>query len=84
MAKQMLTQKYQEEIKEREEKKLKQTEGITKVKYMSHSKFSSIILPSNKFKKIQKQTLLKLKLDKAHVLKVVQSLIDYNRKLLKQ
>eukprot|EP00347_Sterkiella_histriomuscorum_P016625 403352471 len=84
MARQMLTQKYVEEIKERQEKKQKQEEGLQNVKFMSHSKFLQIVEPSNKYQKIKKQTAIKLTLDKINVLKVVQSLIDFNRKLLKQ
>ena len=80
----MLTHKYEEEIKERVEKKQKQEEGLQHVKYLSHSKFMQIVQPSNKYTKIFKQTQVKIKIDKHQVLKVVQSLIDYNRKLLKQ
>ncbi|CDW78588.1 ribosomal l1 domain-containing protein 1-like [Stylonychia lemnae] len=83
MARQMLTQKYQEEIKERKQIRQKQEEGLGKVKYLTNSHFQNIIAESNKYLKIEKQTKLKLKLDKLTVLKVVNSLIDFNRKLLK-
>lgn len=51
---------------------------------MTHEHFKKTIEDTNRFKKIQKQTLIKLKLDKKMIKDTVTSLINANREILKQ